>query len=71
MQKFTSQHEHFTVENVLLLVLLLSERILCIVVVDPVEGSLTVFINTVKSARVNLHPEMTEKLLQFFCWIIF
>ena len=51
---------------------LLGERILRVVlVVDPVERSLAVFINAVQSARVKLHPEVTEKLLQFFNWIIF
>ena len=39
--------------------------------VDPVEGSLAVCINTMKSARVNLHPEVIEMPLQFFDWIIF
>ena len=48
---------------------LLSERIL-VCTVDPVEGSLTVFINAVKTTLVNLHPEVAEKFLQFFYWII-
>ena len=46
------------------------ERIL-LCTVDPVERSLTVFINAVKTAGVNLHPEVAEKFLQFFNWIIF
>ena len=51
---------------------LLGERILRVaLVVDSVERSLAVFINAVQSARVKLHPEVTEKLLQFFNWIIF
>ena len=49
---------------------LLSERILD-VFIAPVEGSLKVFNNTVKSSNVNLHAEMTEKLLYFVYWIIF
>ena len=48
----------------------LSERILCLVLLGPVERSLAVFLNAVKTALVNLHPEVAEKLLQFFYWII-
>ena len=49
---------------------LLSERILD-VFIAPVEGSLKVFNDTVKSSNVNFHAEMTEKLLYFVYWIIF
>ena len=50
---------------------LLGERILCVFLVAPVERSLAVFINAVKSALINLNLEVNEKLLQFFYWIFF
>ena len=39
--------------------------------VDPVERSLAVGLNTVQPTRVSLHPEVTEKFLQFPDRIIF
>ena len=39
--------------------------------VDPVERSLAVGLNTVQPTRVGLHPEVTEKFLQFPDRIIF